>query len=102
MDLSSALVERVDAVFADMDKPEEPGTALLVIDHGERLIMARWTPARQRMMTASRATSPSATAAATTGTHPHGQYAAVSLNNAYRRAQRSSGRRRRGGSSRPT
>jgi CubicO group peptidase (beta-lactamase class C family) len=37
MRLSSALVERVDAVFADMDKPQRPGAALLVIDHDERL-----------------------------------------------------------------
>src|SRR5216683_3058830 len=37
MDLSSALAERVDAVFADMDLPQHPGAALLVIDHGERL-----------------------------------------------------------------
>jgi len=35
MDLSSALAERVDAVFADMDKPQHPGDALLVIDHDE-------------------------------------------------------------------
>jgi CubicO group peptidase (beta-lactamase class C family) len=35
MDLSSALAERVDAVFADMDKPQHPGAALLVIDHDE-------------------------------------------------------------------
>jgi CubicO group peptidase (beta-lactamase class C family) len=37
MDLGSAVVERVDAVFADMDKPEHPGAALLVIDHNERV-----------------------------------------------------------------
>jgi hypothetical protein len=36
MDPSSALVERVDAVFADLDMPEQPGgAALLVIDHDE-------------------------------------------------------------------
>ena len=35
MDLSSALVERVDAVFADMDRPQHPGAALLVVDHDE-------------------------------------------------------------------
>jgi CubicO group peptidase (beta-lactamase class C family) len=35
MDLSSALAERVDAVFADMDKPLHPGSALLVIDHDD-------------------------------------------------------------------
>ena len=35
MDLSSAVVERVDAVFADMDVPQHPGAALLVIDHDE-------------------------------------------------------------------
>jgi CubicO group peptidase (beta-lactamase class C family) len=33
MDLSSAIVERVDSVFADMDMPQHPGAALLVIDH---------------------------------------------------------------------
>jgi CubicO group peptidase (beta-lactamase class C family) len=37
MGLSSALVEQVDGVFADMDVPQHPGAALLVIDHGERL-----------------------------------------------------------------
>jgi CubicO group peptidase (beta-lactamase class C family) len=37
MGLSSALAERVDAVFADMDLPQHPGAALLVIDHHERL-----------------------------------------------------------------
>jgi CubicO group peptidase (beta-lactamase class C family) len=37
MVLSPALVERVDAVFADMDKPGHPGAALLVINHDERL-----------------------------------------------------------------
>jgi CubicO group peptidase (beta-lactamase class C family) len=37
MGLSSALVEQVDAVFADMDKPQHPGAALLVIDQGARL-----------------------------------------------------------------
>jgi CubicO group peptidase (beta-lactamase class C family) len=36
MGLSSALAERVDTVFVDMDKPQHPGAALLVIDHGER------------------------------------------------------------------
>ena len=35
MDLSSALVDRVDAVFADMEKPQHPGAALLATDHGE-------------------------------------------------------------------
>src|SRR5262245_42874823 len=35
MDLSSALAERVDAVFADMDMPRHPGAALLVVDHDE-------------------------------------------------------------------
>jgi CubicO group peptidase (beta-lactamase class C family) len=35
MDLSSAIVERVDAVFADMDMPHHPGAALLVVDHDE-------------------------------------------------------------------
>lgn len=37
MDLSSALVAPVDAVFADMNLPQHPGAALLVIDHGEHL-----------------------------------------------------------------
>src|SRR5580704_6532292 len=36
MGLSSALAERVDTVFVDMGKPQHPGAALLVIDHGER------------------------------------------------------------------
>jgi CubicO group peptidase (beta-lactamase class C family) len=31
------LGDKIDAVFADMDKPQHPGAALLVIDHGERL-----------------------------------------------------------------
>jgi len=35
MVLSPALVDRVDAVFADMDKPGHPGAVLLVIDHDE-------------------------------------------------------------------
>lgn len=35
MDLSSAIVARVDAVFADMGMPQHPGAALLVIDHAE-------------------------------------------------------------------
>jgi CubicO group peptidase (beta-lactamase class C family) len=35
MDLSSSNRERVDAVFADMDMPQHPGAALLVIDHDE-------------------------------------------------------------------
>ena len=35
MALSPALVERVDAVFADMDKPGHPGAGLLVIDRDE-------------------------------------------------------------------
>jgi CubicO group peptidase (beta-lactamase class C family) len=35
MDLSSAIVERVDAIFADMDMPQHPGAALLVIGHDE-------------------------------------------------------------------
>jgi CubicO group peptidase (beta-lactamase class C family) len=37
MDLSPALVERIDALFADMDQPRHPGAALLVIDRGKRL-----------------------------------------------------------------
>lgn len=32
---SSPIVERVDAVFADMDMPQHPGAALLVVDHDE-------------------------------------------------------------------
>jgi len=32
---SSAIVEQVDAVFADMDLPQHPGAALLVIDHAD-------------------------------------------------------------------
>jgi CubicO group peptidase (beta-lactamase class C family) len=35
MVLSPDLVARVDAVFADMDKPGHPGAGLLVIDHDE-------------------------------------------------------------------
>jgi CubicO group peptidase (beta-lactamase class C family) len=35
MGLSPTLVEQVDAVFADMDKPQHPGAALLVTDHDE-------------------------------------------------------------------
>jgi len=35
MVLSPALVDRVDAVFADMDKSGHPGAVLLVIDHDE-------------------------------------------------------------------
>src|SRR5262249_57979440 len=35
MEQTSAAVERVDAVFADMDRPQHPGAALLVIDHDE-------------------------------------------------------------------
>ena len=35
MKLSSADIERVDAVFADMDVPQHPGAALLVVDHDE-------------------------------------------------------------------
>jgi CubicO group peptidase (beta-lactamase class C family) len=35
MDLNSAIVERVDAVFADMEMARHPGAALLVIDHDE-------------------------------------------------------------------
>ena len=32
---NSAIAKHVDAVFADMDVPQHPGAALLVIDHGE-------------------------------------------------------------------
>lgn len=35
MDLSSAIVERVDTVFSDVDMPQHPGAALIVIDHDE-------------------------------------------------------------------
>lgn len=35
--MTSALAERVDAVFADVDKPQHPGAALLAIERGERL-----------------------------------------------------------------
>jgi CubicO group peptidase (beta-lactamase class C family) len=35
MKLNAAMVEQVDAVFADMDKPQHPGGALLVIDRDE-------------------------------------------------------------------
>src|SRR5262249_53271437 len=35
MELSCSIVERVDAVFADMDMPQHPGAALLVVDHDE-------------------------------------------------------------------
>src|SRR6202453_2030898 len=35
MDPNSATVERVDAVFADMDMPQHPGAALLVVDRDE-------------------------------------------------------------------
>ena len=37
IELSPARAERVDAVFADMDKARHPGAALLVVDRGERL-----------------------------------------------------------------
>jgi CubicO group peptidase (beta-lactamase class C family) len=37
MVLSPALAGRIDAVFADMDQPQHPGAALLVIDRGKRL-----------------------------------------------------------------
>jgi len=33
MELSSSSRDRVDAVFADMDRPRHPGAALLVVDH---------------------------------------------------------------------
>jgi CubicO group peptidase (beta-lactamase class C family) len=35
MDLSSAIVERVDPIFANMNMPQHPGAALLVIGHDE-------------------------------------------------------------------
>jgi CubicO group peptidase (beta-lactamase class C family) len=33
MDLNAAVAARVDAVFADMERPQHPGAALLVVDH---------------------------------------------------------------------
>jgi CubicO group peptidase (beta-lactamase class C family) len=38
MRLTSVLAERVDAVFADFDRPRYPGAALMVVDRGERLL----------------------------------------------------------------
>src|SRR5215831_11996291 len=35
MDLSRAVAARVDAIFADMERPQHPGAALLVVDHDE-------------------------------------------------------------------
>jgi CubicO group peptidase (beta-lactamase class C family) len=35
MDLDPAVATRVDAVFADMQRPQHPGAALLVVDHNE-------------------------------------------------------------------
>jgi CubicO group peptidase (beta-lactamase class C family) len=35
MDLNPAVAARVDAVFADMERPQHPGAALLVVDHDE-------------------------------------------------------------------
>jgi CubicO group peptidase (beta-lactamase class C family) len=35
MDLKPAVAARVDAVFADMKRPQHPGAALLVVDHDE-------------------------------------------------------------------
>jgi CubicO group peptidase (beta-lactamase class C family) len=35
MKSSSAIVERVDAIFADVDMPQRPGAALLAVDHDE-------------------------------------------------------------------
>src|SRR3984957_7910343 len=35
MGMSSAIAERVDSVFADIDLRQHPGAALLVVDHDE-------------------------------------------------------------------
>jgi CubicO group peptidase (beta-lactamase class C family) len=35
MDLNPGVAARVDAVFADMERPQHPGAALLVVDHDE-------------------------------------------------------------------
>jgi len=35
MDLNPAVAARVDAVFADTERPQHPGAALLVVDHDE-------------------------------------------------------------------
>jgi CubicO group peptidase (beta-lactamase class C family) len=35
MDLNPAVAARVDEVFADMERPQHPGAALLVVDHDE-------------------------------------------------------------------
>jgi CubicO group peptidase (beta-lactamase class C family) len=35
MDLNPAVAARVDEVFADMEGPQHPGAALLVVDHDE-------------------------------------------------------------------
>src|SRR5919202_5467666 len=35
MNLTSAIAERVDAVFDNVDKPQHPGAALIVIDHDQ-------------------------------------------------------------------
>jgi CubicO group peptidase (beta-lactamase class C family) len=37
MVLDATIAAGVDAVFADLDKPQHPGAALVVIDRGERL-----------------------------------------------------------------
>ena len=46
---------KIDAVFADMDKPRHPGAALLVIDHDEIVYSKRYSLAdleTQRPITA--------------------------------------------------
>jgi CubicO group peptidase (beta-lactamase class C family) len=37
MDLNPTVAAQVDAVFADMERPQHPGAALLVVDHDEIL-----------------------------------------------------------------
>jgi CubicO group peptidase (beta-lactamase class C family) len=37
MDLNPTVAAQVDAVFADMERPQHPGPALLVVDHDEIL-----------------------------------------------------------------
>jgi hypothetical protein len=41
MALSAALGERIDAAFADLEKPRPPGAALLAIDAGTSTSGAR-------------------------------------------------------------
>jgi hypothetical protein len=44
MDLSPAIVEPVDAVFTDMDIPQHPGAAFLIIDHAESVYSKGLSP----------------------------------------------------------